>query len=182
MAYMYNRASPANQGVFQWPRPLFTDMKRLLLIPLLVLASCSPKIIERVETKIEYRDRIIHDTTTFEVPYEVEKIVTRDTVSHLKNSFAKSDAIVSGGFLSHSLESIPQIVKVPYEVEVHDTLIVEKEAIERIKEVKVEKPLSWWKQAKIDLFPWLLGLTLVLLVWTFRKPIGKCVRRLLGLG
>ena len=48
---------------------------------------------------------------SFTVEKEVEKIVTRDTVSHLENSWAKSDAVVSDGFLSHSLESIPQIVK-----------------------------------------------------------------------
>lgn len=145
---------------------------------LALLASCGicrprPTIEYRDSVRVEYRDRIVHDTTTFTVEKEVEKIVTRDTVSHLENSWAKSDAVVSDGFLSHSLESIPQIVKVPYEVEVRDTIIVEKSAQAEVKEVKVEKPLSWWQRLKIGAFPWLVGLCLALLLWTFRKLIFK---------
>lgn len=149
----------------------------LLLIALVVAAavvnSCCPKIIERVETKVEYRDRLIHDTTTFEVPVEVEKIVTRDTASHLENRWAKSDALVSGGFLSHSLESIPQVVKVPFEVEVHDTLYVQREAVDRVKEVKVIQPLTWWQKFRQGAFAWLLGGLALCLVWIFRKWIFK---------
>lgn len=145
-----------------------------LVIILLVLAvSCSPKIIERVETKIEYRDRVVHDTATFEVPVEVEKIVTRDTVSHLENNWAKSDAVVSEGLLHHSLESKPQKVYVPVEVHVTDTIWRQKktQVVTKIKEV--EKPLSWWKSFKLDAFWWLLAAVLVLLAWTFRKTLLK---------
>ena len=136
-----------------------------------LLTSCSPKITEKVVTKIEYRERVVHDTTTFEVPVEVEKIVTKDTASHLENKFAKSDASVSGGFLSHSLESKPQIIKIPVEVHVTDTLIKEAEIKEVIKEV--DKPLSWWKSTKIEAFWWLLGALVLCLLWIFRKPILK---------
>lgn len=138
-------------------------------IILLILDGCSPKIIERVETKIEYRDRIIHDTATFEVPVEVEKIVTRDTMSHLENHWAKSDAVVSDGFLSHSLESKPQIVKVPVEVHVTDTLW--KEASVKTEEVEVPADLSWWQKFRINAFWWLFGAIIALLAWTFRKFI-----------
>lgn len=144
---------------------------------LILCVSCCPKVIERVETKVEYRDRIVHDTTTFEVPVEVEKIVTRDTASHLENSWAKSDAMVSQGFLSHSLESIPQIIKVPYEVTVTDTLWKESEVIERVKEVKVEQPLSWWKSFKIGAFPWLFCACAALILWAFRKPLLKIITK-----
>lgn len=149
-----------------------------LMASLALLASCGicrhrPTIEYRDSVRVEYRDRIVHDTTTFTVEKEIEKIITRDTVSHLENSWAKSDAVVSDGFLSHSLESIPQIVKVPYEVEVRDTIIVEKSAQTEVKEVKVEKPLSWWQRLKIGAFPWLVGLCLALLLWTFRKLIFK---------
>ena len=161
-----------------------TIAKGVFILALFVIAvvflfcSCCPKIVERVETKVEYRDRIIRDTTTFEIPVEVEKIVTRDTSSHLENNWAKSDAMVSGGFLSHSLESIPQVVKVPYEVEVHDTLYVKTEAKETVKEVKVEKPLTWWQRKRLDGFWWLLVTTLALLVYVFRKPILSLLRKL----
>ena len=139
------------------------------LIFLLVTSGCSPRIIEKIETKIEYRDRIVHDTATVEVPYEVEKIVTRDTASHLQNTYAKSDAIVSQGFLRHSLESIPQIIKVPVEVHVTDTLYKEAKIIE--KEVEVEKPLTWAQQTKIGAFWWLVAGLLASLLWIFRKFI-----------
>ena len=146
-----------------------------ILVAINLLFSCSPKIVEKIETKVEYRDRVVHDTTTFEIPVEVEKIVTRDTVSHLENTYARSDASVSGGYLQHSLESIPQIIKVPYEVVVTDTLFIEKQAVETIKEVKVEKPLSWWQRFKIGAFPWLFFGFLALLAYTFRKQILKLI-------
>ena len=104
--------------------------------------------------EIEYRDRAVHDTTTFEIEKEVEKIVTLDTISHLENKYAKSDAVVSKGLLSHSLESNPQIIKIPVEVHVTDTLIKEAEIRTEIKEI--EKPLSWWQKFRIEAFWWLL--------------------------
>lgn len=154
----------------------FGEILRFLLVGgilCFLLFGCCPKIVEKVvnETKIEYRERTVHDTTTFEIEKEVEKIVTRDTVSHLENRWAKSDAIVFDGFLSHSLESIPQEVKVPVEVKVRDTLWREREAKETIKEVKVEKPLSWWKSCKLDLFPWVFAGLVLCLLWIFKKPI-----------
>ena len=140
------------------------------------IASCSPKVIVQKETVTEYRDRIVHDTTTVEIPLEVEKVVTKDTASHLENTYAKSDAVVSGGFLSHSLESRPQVIKVPFEVHVHDTLVCYKEAQTIEKEVPIEKPLSWWQSLKIGAFWWLLGAVVAILVFVFRKPILKLLK------
>lgn len=131
-----------------------------------VCKKCPP---QKDSVRIEYRDRIIHDTTTFTVEKEIEKIVTRDTSSHLENSWAKSDALVSEGFLHHSLESIPQIIKVPYEVVVTDTLIIEK----LTEPQYIEKPLTWWQRFRQDAFWWLTGGIILLLLWTFRKLIFK---------
>ena len=148
-----------------------TNITVSLVMVGLLIAACSPKIVYKTETVIEYRDREIHDTTTFEIPVEVEKIVTKDTISHLENQFAKSDAKVSDGLLYHSLESIPQVIKVPYEVHVTDTLYKESQVIE--KEVEVEKPLSWWQKFRMNAFWWLLLGVVLLFVWTFRKSILK---------
>ena len=138
---------------------------------LALLAGCSPKIVEKIVTQIEYRDRIVHDTATVKIPYEVEKIVTRDTSSHLETTYAKSDAVVSEGFLHHSLESIPKIIKVPVEVHVTDTLYRESEI--KTEYVEVEKKLNWFQRMKLDAFWWLvLGLG-VSLLWIFRKLIFK---------
>lgn len=141
----------------------------LAFLLVLCLASCSPRVITETETIIEYRDRIVTDTAVVEIQVEVEKIVTRDTTSHLENTYARSDAMVSEGFLHHSLESIPQYIRVPVEVHVTDTLY--KEAEIRTETVEVEKPLSWWQKFRIDAFWWLLGAVVLLLLWTFRKLI-----------
>lgn len=141
----------------------------LVFLLVLCLASCSPRVITETETIIEYRDRIVTDTAVVEIPVEVEKIITRDTTSHLESTYARSDAMVSEGFLHHSLESIPQYIKVPVEVHVTDTLY--KEAEIRTETVEVEKPLSWWQKFRMDAFWWLLGAVVLLLLWTFRKLI-----------
>jgi len=139
----------------------------LVFLLVLCLASCSPRVITETKTVIEYRDRIVTDTAVVEIPVEVEKIVTRDTTSHLENTYAKSDAMVSEGFLHHSLESIPQYIRVPVEVHVTDTLYKEAE----IRTETVEKPLSWWQKFRMYAFWWLLGAVIALLLWTFRKLI-----------
>lgn len=138
---------------------------------LMMFVGCSPKVIVQKEVVTEYRDHIVHDTTQVKIPYEVEKVITKDTASHLENTYAKSDAVVSGGLLSHSLESKPQIIKVPFEVNVTDTLYKESEVIE--KEVKVEKELSWWQKFRLDSFWWLVGFLVIALLWIFRKQIVK---------
>ena len=148
-------------------------MRKVAVILAVIVAvfACSPKVIVQKEVITEYRDRIVHDTATVEIPVEVEKIVTKDTVSHLENTYAKSDAVVSEGFLHHSLESIPKIIKVPVEVHVTDTLY--KEAEIHTETVEVEKPLTWWQKFRIGAFWWLVGAVVLLLLWTFRKLIFK---------
>lgn len=152
-------------------------MKKIFPISIIlsVAIACSPKVVEKIVTEIEYRDRVVHDTATVSIPVEVEKIVTRDTVSHLENKYAKSDACVYDGFLSHSLESKPQIIKVPIEVHVTDT--VYKESSVTTEFVEVEKKLSWWQSMKIGAFWWLLIATIALSLWVFRKPIIAIIKK-----
>ena len=149
----------------------------LVLLMCAVFSSCSPKVIHETETVIEYKDRIVHDTARVEITKEVEKIVTRDTLSRLENRYAKSEAVVSEGFLTHSLESIPQYIKVPVEIHVTDTVRIEKEATTQIKEVKVEKSLSLWQKFRLWAFLPLLLLCLI----TFRKQLIPIFTKLLNL-
>lgn len=112
-----------------------------------IFVGCCPRVIAPTEIKdsvrVEIHERIIHDTVSFEIEKEVEKVVTRDTVSYLENTYASSEARVDGGFLYHSLESRPQTIYVPYTVEVHDTTTVEGHSETIIKEV--EKNLTKWQ-------------------------------------
>lgn len=152
---------------------LFTFFSCAMILP--GCGTLRPR--ERIvtETVTEYRDRVVHDTTTFEIEKEVEKVVTRDTSSHLENKYAESDAVVSGGFLSHSLKSKPQVIKVPYEVHVTDTVTIYKESA--VKTEYVEKELTWWQKTKINGFWWLLALAAA----GWRKQLAWLVKKAAGL-
>lgn len=128
-----------------------------------------------VRDSIVLRDRIVRDTVRLEVPKVVERIVTRDTASHLSNDWAQSDAIVSEGLLHHSLETRPRIILLPVEVPVHDTLIVQKQAEIRTETVEVEKSLSWWQRFRIGAFWWLLAASAI----GWRREILSAVKMIL---
>ena len=147
------------------PMRLSVQLPYILLFFILFLPGCSPKVTREIRTEIQYRDRVVPITATFNIPYFVERNVTKDTTSHLENPYAKSDAVVSGGMLFHSLESIPQTIENTVEVHVTDT--VYKEAEIRTEKEYVDKPLSWWQKARIGAFWWLVGALAVLLAWSF---------------
>ena len=156
-------------------KPLFSALCGLALL------ACSPKVLPPViqirdSVRVEIRDRIVHDTVSFEVPVIIERNMTRDTTSHLENDWAKSDASLTDGFLSHSLETKGQTVYVPVAYPVHDTLFVEKEAQETIITKEVERELTWWQKARLRGFWWLaLGLVAAL-AWIFRKPLLRLLK------
>ena len=140
---------------------------------------CTPKIVYKTEIRTEYKDRVVHDTAEVEIPVIIEKNVTRDTFSSLENKYAKSDAVVSDGFLSHSLETKPQKIQAPITIHVTDTLYVEKSEGElHPVQVPVEKELSWSQKVKLDLFWWLFSYTVVTLLWFFRKPLLGLIKKI----
>lgn len=117
----------------------------------LLLASCSPKVIEKVvvqrdTTTVHHRDSILHRDSVY-----VKEWVKGDTVHH----YEYRDRLV-------------------YHDRWRDSIVVKVDsfAVETIKEVKVEKPLSVGQRAKIGLFWWLVLAVIGLAGWTFRKPIG----------
>ena len=119
----------------------------------LLLSACgvARPVLESDNTKVEVKtvvERVV-DTAYLELPVIVEKVATLDTASVLENKYAKSAALVSGGVLTHSLETKP--VREPVRVE---TKIVNRDSIvfrDRIQTqtVEVEKKLSGWQQAKL---------------------------------
>ena len=120
---------------------------------LLALSSCSPRIVDHYQ----------RDTTY---------IVKRDSVR-----FYDRDSI----FIKEKGDTIYQYVeKWRWRDRVRvDTIYrarVDSVAVERIKEVKVIKPLSWWETLKIRAFWWLFGAVLLLLLYVFRKPLLKLIR------
>lgn len=141
-------------------------MKGFQFLLLIVLCSCSPKIIPagrdsvRVETRIEYIERI--DTAYIELPKQTERIITKDTCSHLENDFASSDASYSGGYLAHNL--MTKVVKVPIEYRnietVRDSIIYRD--IERV--VSVKQPLPKLVKCQIMGF-WILLVGLAIIIY-----------------
>ena len=157
----------------------------------IVITGCSPKIVQsctdsRDSVRIEYRERIVMDTAYVEIPYIKEVNVTRDTMSHLENDYAKSDAVVSGGTLSHSLETKSVTVQAPVYVTVRDTIIVRGKADTIIEEkiVEVEKPLNGWVKFWRN-FGYISALALILMavvkIVSNRTKILTSIKKLLSL-
>ena len=124
----------------------------MLLAAMASATSCSPRIIENISYK---RD------TTYVQQVKVDSVYRRDSVFIRE----KGDTVII----------YKERIRDRY-VFRHDTLRlvkVDSVVVERVKEVKVEKPLSAWKTAKIAAFWWLVAAVLLLLLWTFRKPILK---------
>ena len=132
---------------------------RILILSVFLLAvSCSPKIVERVVVQ--------HDTTTV---HHRDSVFHRDSV--YVREWVKGDTV-------HVYEYRDRTV---YRDRWRDSIAVRVDSltVETIKEVKVEKPLSWWKRAELGLFWWLVLAVLGLGVWTFRKPLGGWFTKIL---
>ena len=124
-----------------------------LLLFTLCLTDCgvARPVLESDNTKVEVKvvEKIVKDTAWFELPVIVEKVATLDTASVLENKYAKSEAVVSGGVLHHSLQTKP--VREPVSVESKETVrdsLVYRDRIQT-KTVEVEKKLTGWQQAKM---------------------------------
>ena len=163
----------------------FTVILLIFLVVLCFFASCSPRVIEKIQ--IEYRDTtIIKETirdSLIQVPIPLESnqaIVNIDETSHLETSIAVSNAFVTkDGRLHHDLanrheQTLPYIVPIHY----HTTNTIKTaETVQTLtKTVEVPKPLTWWQNFRLKAFPWLIGIAGVLVLWTFRKPLLKLIK------
>lgn len=146
------------------------------------LPGCSPNIVERIVTitQTEVRDSIAWRDTTIYVPIPLESdqaIVHVGDTSHRETSIAESDAwIGKDGFLHHNIRNkagarIPYSVKLPERWLYTGVTNTREHEQGIIKEVKVEKPLSWWQKVRLRAFWWLLGGLVACLAWIFRKPL-----------
>lgn len=126
----------------------------LILLPV-IGTGCSPKIVERV---VYQRDTTVvhHRDTTYR----------RDSV--WMKEYVKGDTVYVEKYMDRFV----------YRDRWRDSVRVVRDsvAVERVKEVKVEKPLSWWQKLRIGAFWWLLGLAAVgwrkQLLWLIKKAAG----------
>ena len=129
----------------------------LLFSLLLLLAAASacgavrPVIQPTDSTRVEvrYETVTVHDTAYVELPVIIEKIQTLDTTSTLENDYARSEATVTAGILSHSLETKPAQLPVPMEKEIvyRDSIVFRDRVVTEVKEV--ERQLTFWQQFKM---------------------------------
>ena len=123
------------------------------LFLLLAATSCGSlrRVAEVDSTRVEVRTEVktIHDTAWMELPVIVERVDTLDTASVLENKYARSEASVSGGLLSHSLETKP--VKQPVAVEsreiVRDSIVFRDRVIQ--EDIYIEKQLNGWQKFRL---------------------------------
>lgn len=122
----------------------------VLVLLLAAGASCSPKIVERIVVQ--------HDTTT---------VHHRDTTYHRDSIYIREwmqgDTVYVDRFRDRYV----------FRDRWRDSIRVVRDSalVEHIKEVKVEKELSWAQKAKIGAFPWLLLAVIGAALWIFRKWI-----------
>ena len=148
-----------------------------LLLALGVVACGTVRPVTGVDsTKVEVHTETViqHDTAYVELPVIVEKVATLDTTSTLENTYAKSEAVVTAGFLHHSLETKP--VSIPVKVEtktVYRDSLVFRDRVQT-QTVEVEKKLNWWQKLKLKAGGLFLILTLIGIVYIilnlFVKP------------
>ena len=108
----------------------------------------------------------IHDTAYVQLPVIVERVATLDTASILENKYAKSAALVSGGVLTHSLETKPAKAPVSVEKQIvyRDSLIYRDRVV--TETVEVEKKLSAWQSFKMKVGGFSVVILLIVILYT----------------
>lgn len=139
---------------------------------------------DSIDVKVEYRTIYVTDTVTIEIPAQSAERTTQDSISHLENDYAESDARINpDGTLYHSLNTKPQKKPIEYQkpIEHRDSVRVEYRDKEVEKEipVEVERDFTWWEKRCIGLFPYAIALILGLVGWIFRKHLLKIVKKLI---
>ena len=119
------------------------------------LGGCSPRIYERVITQRDTTYIVKRDSVRF---YDRDSIFIRekgDTIYQYMEKWRWRDRVRVDTIYRARVDSV---------------------FVDRIKEVEVSKPLSWWENAKIRAFWYLFGAVLLLLLYVFRKPLLKLIR------
>lgn len=169
-------------------------MKNLLyiIIVALILTGCGAirvatssdiQEVKNDSVRIEYREKIVFvpDTVFVEIPAQTAERTTLDSLSHLENEYAESDARINqDGSLFHDLKTKPQTKPLPTkkEIQYRDSIVYKDRIVEvKIREtetVEVEKKLSWFQKTQIIGF-WLM---IVVALIKNRRNLLPFIRRL----
>ena len=141
-----------------------------LLAIALCISACGTvrPVLESDSTRVEVKTVVetIHDTAYVQLPVIVERVATLDTASVLENKYAKSAALVSGGVLTHSLETKPakEPVSVEKQIVYRDSLIYRDRVL--TETVEVEKKLSAWQSFKMKAGGFSIVILLIVILYT----------------
>lgn len=140
----------------------------VMVVLVLLSGCCSQKLLsaesrDSVRVETIYRTEYRTDTAYIEIPKIVERITTKDTMSIIENDYAITEAIVSEGFLTHSLSTKSQerAIEVQTEIITRDSIVFIDKEVEKF--VEVTKPLTWWQQTQIKSF-WLMLVAIILFI------------------
>ena len=151
-----------------------------LLAIALCLSACGTvrPVLESDSTRVEVKTVVetIHDTAYVQLPVIVERVATLDTASVLENKYAKSAALVSGGVLTHSLETKPakEPVSVEKQIVYRDSLIYRDRGV--TETVEVEKKLSAWQFFKMKAGGFSIVILLIVILYTIFTNFLKLKR------
>ena len=151
-----------------------------LLAIALCLSACGTArpVLESDSTRVEVKTVVetIHDTAYVQLPVLVERAATLDTASVLANKYATSAAFVSGGVLTHSLETKPakEPVSVEKQIVYRDSLIYRDRVV--TETVEVEKKLSAWQSFKMKAGGFSIAILLIVILYTIFTNFLKLKR------
>lgn len=112
----------------------------------------------RVETHYVTIERV--DTQVVELPIEVYRNVTRDTLSVVSTKYAISTARIDSGFLWHDIRNTGSVQVLTKTVtEYRDSIIYRDKLVTNT--VQVDKPLTKWQKFQKNGFWWLLALLIL---------------------
>lgn len=142
-----------------------------ILLSALCLSACGVvrPVLESDNTKVEVRveREFVRDTAYIELPVIIEKRATLDTASTLENKYAKSEASVSGGVLTHFLSTKPvrEPVIVQNEIVYRDSLVYRDRVVR--EDIYIEKELTWWQRFRLKLGSVSLILIVIAILYLF---------------
>lgn len=133
----------------------------------LLMTACCPcrnMVTEKVtqdSVRTEYRERTVYvpDTVFVQIPLQSAERTTKDSLSHLENEFAVSDArITEEGLLFHSLQTKPQTRAIATEREIvtRDSIAYKDRYITATRTVEVERRLTAFQKVQMWGF-WVLA-------------------------
>lgn len=131
-------------------------------------------------TRVEVRTKtvLVPDTVFVEIPAQTAERTTRDSVSHLENDYATSDARINpDGSLYHDLMTKAQkkAVETDKKIETRDSLVYRDRYLKVKEKVSVPRDLTKFQKCEIFGFWFLLA---VICLFVYLKRLQKRLRTL----